>query len=500
MSDLLDIKSFGGLNCSPAADGGDCAIAVNLDDTFAPALRTACGFTETVLSDEGVFQGHLVEGGQTVMSVFDDTLYVGTFRFPLEPLGVPRKFLRLSRKEVLILPDVYLYSYRYRECEPLDKRHTSKGTTSVENNMVVVRLENRSGHAFHDRVYLEGAGYTYYDPETNPTSGLLYFRVVEYEKNGDGCTLTLQEVTNGDSIGRTDKDENGNLTLRQVYPRMDDVMIFRNRLWCVGGATLSASKLGDYLNFTDFAGLSTDSFSLELEELLTTVSHFGERVVFMSRGHLYELFGDRPTNYQVSAAKTGGCSHPDSVCTAGGYLIYADDTNLYRYGGGDPQIISGGLDLPAWSSVFGVSGGETCYLGLDTALYRYRPKRNTFYAVGRNATLGVTQENTPFFYYNKGYFCPNRERTGSVHYRSGWICLDRMGRAAPKELLLRIDGATDAVHLVTRDGTAHRLTALDDRGDGLLRLPLPADLTHRVFAVDVCGHGDFCLHRITVRG
>ena len=277
-------------------------------------------------------------------------------------------------------------------------------------------------------------------------------------------------------------------------------MLFRNRLWCVGGMTVTASKLGDYLNFTDFSGLSTDSFSLEIEESIKAVSHFGERVVFMSKAHLYELYGDRPSNYQVSAAKAGGCSHPDSVCTAGGYLIYADDCNIYRYGGGDPQVITERLDFPQWSSVFGLSEGESCYLGLDRQLFRYRPKQNAFYQLGRTADLGVMQENTCCFYDLSGYFVPNRERTGAVHYRSGWLCSDKLGRTAPKELVICIDGATDAVALITRDGQTRPLTALDDRGDGLLRFPFPADLCNRTFAVDIRGHGDVCLRRITVRG
>ncbi len=498
---LLDIKTFGGLNFSPNAEAGECAIALNLDDANAPALRTAYGFTDETVTETGTFQGHLIEQGKTVMSVFDDTLYMGQMQFPLEPLGVPRRFLRITPKDVLIFPDCYRYSYSHVECAPLDERFTSEGTATHDDGKVRVKLTTRPLSSIRGRVYLDDAGYTYYDPETAPGESLLYFEVESYDHDGSGCALVLKPVTNGTGMYSYSSDKvKDRLTLRQVYPRMDHVMIFRNRLWCVGGMVLTASKLGDYLNFTDFSGLSTDSFSMEVEEPLNAISHFGERVVFMSKTHLYELYGDRPSNYQVSAPKSGGCTYPDSVCTAGGYLIYADDRNLYRYGGGDPQVTTERLDFPQWTSVFGVSDGESCYLGIDGHLYRYRPKRNTFYALDRTATLGITQQSTCFFYNNKGYFCPNRERTGEVHFRSGWLCLDKRGRVAPKEILLRIDGAVDEISLVTRDGTRRPLPAIDDRGDGLLRLPFPADLTHRVFAVDIRGHGDICLQRLTVRG
>ena len=285
-----------------------------------------------------------------------------------------------------------------------------------------------------------------------------------------------------------------------MLPALTDATICRNRLWGVAGKKLVASKLGDPFTFDDFSGLSTDSFELSMENTLTAVSHFGERVVFMTKTALYELYGDRPSNYQVSAAKPGGCSHPESVCTADGYLVYAGTDRLYRYGGSAPQPICDALEVPAWSRAFGVSDGNTCYLGLDERLFRYRPSGNRFFELPFTVTGGFEADGERYFFNTQT--CARVLRTRSeqpYHYRSGRCCLSRLGNNAPKELFIRMDGAHPTVSLTTPDDTCP-LTACEDRGDGILRYPLPADLTHRIFAVDIKGKGDACIHRITIRG
>lgn len=502
---MIDIKTFGGLNFGPHVTPNECAVCTNLDDANAPALRTARGFESVALTGTGTLQGAFVEDGEVIASVWNDTLYVSGRTFGLKTLGQPRRFLRISPSQVLILPDRYLLIPKTKQVRPFDNELSVTGSVvSYTTSSVTLLLYGRPPVDFYGHVYVDGVNHVYYDEETNPSGNLMYFYVSSVQRMDTGnyqMVLSAVWKSGEGSLTYIDTTTSRTFTVRQVVPELTNAVVCRNRLWGVAGKKLVASKLSNPLVFDDFSGLSTDSFELPMEAPLTTVSHFGERVVFMSKTHLYELYGDRPSNYQVSAAKSGGCVYPESVCNAGGYLVYADRDHIYRYGGGDPQPVSDRFEFPAWQSLFGVSDGETCLLGIDQRLFRYHPSQNTFYELPLSVTGGFVADSDRYCFNGTGLFRSVRGRSDEAfHYRSGWCNLDRLGRAAPKELVLHLDGAADHIALVTRDGEVHPLTAIDDRGDGLLRLPFPADLQNRVFAVELRGHGDACLHRITLRG
>lgn len=501
---ILDIKTFGGLNFGPQATPNECAVCLNLDDTNAPALRTARGLEPVDISGEGTFNGAWVEEGTVQATVWDDTLHFGERSFALTACNQPRRFLRISPSAVLILPDRYLLFPETKAVRPFDNCFTATGTVeSVIGDGVRLLLNSRPNTAFSGNVYVTNLNHNYYDEETNPDGNLLYFSVnaVENLDNG-GCRLGLSAVwKSGDgSLTYIDTNTTRDFTIRLALPEITDATVCRNRLWGVAGKKLVASKLGAPLTFDDFSGLSTDSFELSMEQPLVAVSHFGERVVFMSKTALYELYGDRPSNYQVSAAKAGGCHYPESVCTADGYLVYADGEHLYRYGGSAPQPVSDALEFPQWERAFGVSDGTSCLLGLDGRLFRYRPSKNRFYELPFTVTGGFEAGGERYFFNTAALVRATRTRSEApYHYRSGRCCLNRLGTAAPKELYIQLDGALPQIALVTAE-TTHLLTAVDDRGDGILRLPFPADLCRRTFAVDISGKGDTCIHRITVRG
>ncbi len=498
---ILDIKTFGGLNFGPQATADECAICLNLDDTNAPALRTASGF-ETIQTAQNL-NGAWVEEGVVQATVEGDTLHFGGQTFSLTPQNLPRRFLRISPTAVLILPDRYLLFPKTSQVRPFDNAFTETGVVeSVIGDGVRILFNSKPKTGFSGKVYVTSLNHSYYDEETNPNANLLCFQVANEERLGNGkyrLSITALWRDGAGSLGYIDTATTRSFTIRQVLPQLTDAVVCRNRLWGVAGKKLVASKLGDPMTFDDFSGLSTDSFELPMEQPLTAVSHFGERVVFMSKTALYELYGDRPSNYQVSASKPGGCWYPQSVCTADGYLIYAGD-RLYRYGGNAPQPIGESLDFPIWSTAFGVSDGTTCLLGLDGRLFRYRPSKNRFFELPFSATGGFEADGERYFFHATALIKSTNTRSDApYHYRSGRCVLDRLGRSAPKELCLWLDGPCPKVALVVGE-TLHPLTAVEDRGDGILRLPFPADLLGRIFSVDIQGQGETCIHRITIRG
>lgn len=503
---LLDIKTFSGLNFSPALHAGECQQCCNLDDENAPALRSARTFETVSVPGDGTFMGAWIENGEVLAYVRNNVLYAGETWYPLTALNTARRFLRISPEQILIQPDMYLYEPARSRCYPYDNRFTAKADVSTASGVVTVTLQSVPPVYFTGAVYVDGLSLVYYDEETAPTAPLLYFAVTTAETLlGNRFRMTLTPVySTGTGYLPNLSAEGQTLTVRRALPELSHAMMFKNRLWGVSGKKLLGSKLGTPFLFTAFAGLSTDSYELAFEEPLTAVAHFGERLVVFSKTSLYELYGDRPSNYQISAAKPGGCAHPFSICNAGGYLIYADGMRVYRYGGGDPKEVTDRLGFPDWSDVFGLSDGETCLLGMNTdgwRLYRFRPSRDAFFELPFAACGGCVADGRCYFFLDGALYGAAKARSDADFcYRSGWLCLDRLGTRAPRELHVRIDGTVDRFALITRDGSDHPLTAVDDRGDGLYRLPFPADLCNRVFAVDIRGRGDACLHRITVRG
>lgn len=504
---LYDQKSFLGLNFSPWPEASECQICCHMDDMTAPALRTAGGI-EAVMEDfDGEFQGAWVENGQVRATVCNDVLHFGEKTFTLKALGKPRRFLRISKTQILIQPDMYVLYPEWNRCYAYDRCVTALANISCTNNVMTVDFYGTPPETFCGSVYVEGLSLSYYDEEKNPDAYLLYFHVTSSEYLGiDHYRFVLTPVSRNEvTVFLNYNESNVTLTLRQVMPEITHAAVCRNRLWGVAGNKLVASKLGNPLVFDDFSGLSTDSFELPMEEEMTAVTHFGERVVAFSRTALYELYGDRPSNYQISAAKFGGCTQPFSICNAGGYLIYADDAQIYRYGGGDPQPVGERLELPEWSEMFGVSNGETCLLGMHGAkwrLFRFRPAKGRFFELDFAPNGGFFADGNCYLFHTGGLYRTMRARRKEEkwHYRSGWMYLNRLGENAPRELCLYFSGDVERVSLAFMDGGERVLSAAENRGDGILRFYFPADLTHRVVALDLCGHGDACLSRILLRG
>lgn len=181
---------------------------------------------------------------------------------------------------------------------------------------------------------------------------------------------TLRFYENSFVIGENGDTET--LTIRRDVPDMDFLCENENRLWGCKGDTIYASKLGDPLNFSVYDGLSTDSFAVDVGsagDFTACYSYLGYPC-FFKEDHIYKVYGDKPSNFQVmGSASLGVAKKSDrSLAVAGEVLFYLSRVGVVSYSGGIPQSISDAFGVEKYRCGVAGSDGERYMISMqDTA-------------------------------------------------------------------------------------------------------------------------------------
>jgi hypothetical protein len=79
-------------------------------------------------------------------------------------------------------------------------------------------------------------------------------------------------------------------------------------LWGCEGNTIYASALGDPFNFFKYDNLSTDSYTIQSDGagLFTAAVAYGNCCLFFKESKCYKLYGNRPSNFQLTACFAAG--------------------------------------------------------------------------------------------------------------------------------------------------------------------------------------------------
>lgn len=179
--------------------------------------------------------------------------------------------------------------------------------------------------------------------------------------NISGCTnadfnksIILQEVSDDyliviGSLSEKFTQASG-LTLKRTVPDMDFVCENENRLWGCSSVNheIYASKLGDPANWNAFEGISTDSYAVTVGsdgDFTGCVSHLGY-VIFFKEDTIHKVFGNKPSNYQVSTSSPvrGVAKGMErTACIVNETLIYAGRDELCSYDGAQPDSVGDAL-------------------------------------------------------------------------------------------------------------------------------------------------------------
>lgn len=184
----------------------------------------------------------------------------------------------------------------------------------------------------------------------------------------DGDSLRFYE--NSFTIGEGGDQESA-LTVARETPDLDFLCENENRLWGCRGSTIYASKLGDPFNWNVFDGLSTDSYAVDVGSAgdFTGCCAYLGYPVFFKEEHIYKVYGDRPSNFQVMSSASLGVeagSHA-SLAIAGEVLYYLSRVGIVAYSGGIPQSVSAPFGAERYRNGVAGSDGVKYYVSLEQA-------------------------------------------------------------------------------------------------------------------------------------
>lgn len=196
-------------------------------------------------------------------------------------------------------------------------------------------------------------------------------------------------------------DSESAVTIKREIPEMDFICENENRLWGCREDTIYASKLGDIFNWNVFDGISTDSYAVNVGsagDFTGACSYLGYPVFFKEE-HIYKVYGDRPSNYQVMGSASLGVEKGSdrSLAIAGETLFYMSRAGIAAYAGGVPQIISESFGTQRFKNGVAGSDGRKYFISMrdetDTyQLFTYDVSRGLWHRQDATRALGWAYE------------------------------------------------------------------------------------------------------------
>lgn len=176
-----------------------------------------------------------------------------------------------------------------------------------------------------------------------PSTGTARCRFVQYNAGDIVYTIVTDGVSRIAWDGTTVVNLSGEAKTASTL-----VTAFNGRLFWAVGKTLNASALNDVDDYSTLAGVDTDSWSGTLSQIpenIVAISSYNNHVQLFTQSSLYELYGTKPTTYEVIPIYAGiGCISQWALTQAGGYLYFMDTTGIYRYNGSQYTKISSAVD------------------------------------------------------------------------------------------------------------------------------------------------------------
>lgn len=416
------ISVFGGLNRCENAAFGEMQNMHNLSSDKFPKL---CASRQKIKVDYGFefnrIQGFLPSDEAGFTGVADGKFYYNGSEIPFAysfmaiSADAELQLIRFS-DSIIIMPYLYVFEYKNKEKNtklyPLTpgifNSYIDVDTGGTDKSPITVKLDGypktwaELGIKSGDSVVIQTDEELYstlnvYMPENKydiPDSSSVADAIVVsatddtlkinmYDK--DGNVLNIQDK-NHEIIDHTFKHT---LRLFKKYPRFKNACIYANRLWVTSenGETIHASAPGKPGEFTDFSGLSTDSWYTEVGEsgAFTGISSFRDGVVAFKANNIYHIYGDRATNFNIAKKLSNcGCVDEKSVCESDTAVYFLGNDGVYEYSGGTPENISRKLDFKSCTEGNAFTDGKKYYISPngEERIYVYDREYGLWYAEG----------------------------------------------------------------------------------------------------------------------
>lgn len=151
-------------------------------------------------------------------------------------------------------------------------------------------------------------------------------------------------------------------SIRKAMPDITRACVCNNRVFGVdaAGEMIYASKLADFKNWNVFEGLSTDSWYAQVgtDGRFTGIVTYNQSVVAFKDNYIHVVYGDKPTNYQVSKQIAKGCIDGDSIAEVEGNLLFLSYDGFYAFTGHSPTLISQKVNKRYSAATAGTDGSK----------------------------------------------------------------------------------------------------------------------------------------------
>ena len=313
---------FGGYNHTLGADNGDIWDMKNMTSDFYPLLapRRPRWKVRTLTKPNGFYAHdglYWVDG----TGFYADGTLKGTVT------NGRKKFASLGAY-IIILPDKKYYNRLTDEFGALEASFT--GSAKIQDGIYA------GEDAKANTIYASGAAW---DSIFKVGDAVTISGAVKHESNNktpiireiDGDYLRFYENT----FTISDGGDAETLTIKRTVPDMDFLCENENRLWGCKEDTIYASKLGDIFNWNVFDGVATDSYSVNVGsagDFTACCSYLGYPCFFKEE-HIYKVYGDKPSNFQVMGSASLGveAGSDASIAIAGETLFYLARTGIVAY-------------------------------------------------------------------------------------------------------------------------------------------------------------------------
>lgn len=173
------------------------------------------------------------------------------------------------------------------------------------------------------------------------------------EENGSTTDITRTGFIIQIPIPSRTVEWESTITLNYSIPIMDFVIEAGNRLWgCRYGKNLNgdlvneiyASALGDFAEWGEFRGVSTDPWaaSVGTDGAFTGAINYGGYPIFFKENNIHRVFGNYPSNFQIQTTTGVGVQDgsPKSLAIVNNIIYYKGKMGVFAYDGAMPVDIS----------------------------------------------------------------------------------------------------------------------------------------------------------------
>ena len=176
------------------------------------------------------------------------------------------------------------------------------------------------------------------------------------------------------------EDADGPVTVSRKMPLMDFITEHDNRLWgCRYGPDgeghvvneLYSCALGDFRNWNQFLGLSTDSYRVSLgsDGPFTGAITHGGYPLFFKENCLHKVYGQIPANFSIQTTACRGVRRgcERSLAIVGEILYYKSRHGVCAYDGSLPVEISAPLGQQQYTRAVAAAHGSKYYISMEKA-------------------------------------------------------------------------------------------------------------------------------------